>query len=349
LSGHYTPGRFSTAGNPLPNGNAQAGLTLYTDVNRRIDNGALACVTCHTLPTGMGSDYRINGFSMQQIAPNPTTGNRHLMLISQDGSTNITLKVPQLRNLYDKVGMDLSHTTSRAGFGFTQDGATDTIERFVSQGVFDTASDQEAANLTAFMLAFAGSDLPQGGTAITNILNPLGPTGKDAHAAVGKQVTFTGQGQDQSLFNTLLSADTASTRIEMIAHVSNGAVVRGYLRTSGTNWQADAAGETTTQAALLGTAVKARKSRLRWSPMAQAHASRSIATATATTTMTNSSIAPIPRIPPASASVFAPKARVKAKAKAKVKVKVKVKARVKAKVKARERAKAKASRTANIR
>jgi YVTN family beta-propeller protein len=51
LPGHYTTGRFGPAGQPLPNGNAVSGLAVYRDVNRRVDRNALACVTCHTLPT----------------------------------------------------------------------------------------------------------------------------------------------------------------------------------------------------------------------------------------------------------------------------------------------------------
>ena len=30
------------------------------------------------------------------------------------------MKVPQLRNLYEKVGCDLTQTSNRAGFGFLQ-------------------------------------------------------------------------------------------------------------------------------------------------------------------------------------------------------------------------------------
>ena len=48
----YTTGRFSAAGNPLPNGNAVNGLAIYRSPSRRLDGNAFACVTCHTLPTG---------------------------------------------------------------------------------------------------------------------------------------------------------------------------------------------------------------------------------------------------------------------------------------------------------
>ena len=53
LPGHYTTGRFAAPGNPLPNGNAIVGLSDYR--NSGLDGG-LECVTCHTLPTGAGTN-----------------------------------------------------------------------------------------------------------------------------------------------------------------------------------------------------------------------------------------------------------------------------------------------------
>ncbi|MCC6143163.1 MAG: hypothetical protein IT368_05085, partial [Candidatus Hydrogenedentes bacterium] len=107
LDGHYTTGRFGAAGLPLPNGNAARGLDLYRDQTRRLDQGVAACVSCHALPAGNGTDTRWNGSVMEPIPPDPVTGNHHTMLVSIDGSTNGTLKVAQLRNLYDKVGFSM--------------------------------------------------------------------------------------------------------------------------------------------------------------------------------------------------------------------------------------------------
>jgi hypothetical protein len=64
LPGHTTTGRFGPAGMPLPNGDAVRGLAAYRPP-RLLDNGALACSTCHTLPTGMGTDTRLVGNAMQ--------------------------------------------------------------------------------------------------------------------------------------------------------------------------------------------------------------------------------------------------------------------------------------------
>jgi hypothetical protein len=138
------------------------GLAIYRPP-RRLDATALACVTCHTLPTGMGTDYRLQGGTLVPIAPGPN-GERHHMLVSVDGLTNISMKVPQLRNDYQKVGFDMTQPTNRAGFGLLHDGSVDSIERFVAEPVFSVASDQEVADLVAFILSFTGSELPQGTT-----------------------------------------------------------------------------------------------------------------------------------------------------------------------------------------
>lgn len=250
LPGHYTPGRFSPAGNGLPNGNAQAGMALYRNTTRLLDSGALACVTCHTLPTGTGTDTRIIGLNNQlrDIAVD-ANGNHHTMMVSIDGSTNVTLKVPHLRNLYDKVGMDLTHPVSKAGFGFTPDGSVDSLEHFVSEDVFDVESDQEVANLTAFLLCFSGSDLPDGSYDLLDF-EPPGRPGNDAHAAVGQQFTLASAAASTAKLDTLLNIDLASQRIETVAHVVQGGGVRGYLRTGANAWQPDAEGPTVDLAAL---------------------------------------------------------------------------------------------------
>ena len=85
LPGHYTTGRFGTAGQPLPNGNAQRALdTIYRPLSRAIDRGAFACVTCHNVPIGIGSDTTLNLFAQTftPIAPGPN-GERHHLMVSR--------------------------------------------------------------------------------------------------------------------------------------------------------------------------------------------------------------------------------------------------------------------------
>ncbi len=254
LPGHFTTGRFSAAGQPLPNGNAATGMALYRDTGRRLDGGAFACVTCHTLPTGAGTDTVFAGGQFGPIAPGPL-GQRHLQVVSVDGSTNVTIKTPQLRNVYEKTGFNTTQTSNTAGFGVLHDGSVDSLERFVDEPVFTTASDQETADLVAFLLSFAGSDLPAGSP--TNILIPPGPASQDSHAAVGVQTTVNSGSPPAA------QAQLITDMINLAQQQKVGLVVKGrvnglprgyaYVPATGT-FQSDRAGQTHSPAALLAFA-----------------------------------------------------------------------------------------------
>ena len=49
-------------------------------------------------------------------------------LVSVDGSTNITIKIPQLRNEYLKTGFNCTKLTNNAGFGVLHDGSVDSLD-----------------------------------------------------------------------------------------------------------------------------------------------------------------------------------------------------------------------------
>lgn len=190
LDGHYTSGRFSMPGLPLGVGDALQGLRLYA-------NGLLdppfQCASCHTLPTGMASNGPLllglipfaAGGSVMAMGP---LGENHLGIVSVDGSTNVSIKVPHLRNQYDKVGFDMGQAQSRAGFGFLHDGSVDSLSRFVSARGFVVRSDQDVADLVALMLAFSGSDFGDANPA----LGAPAPRSRDSHAAAGRQLTLRG-------------------------------------------------------------------------------------------------------------------------------------------------------------
>lgn len=254
LPGHFTTGRFAPAGQPLPNGNAVAGLTVYRPPNL-LDDGAFACATCHTLPTGAGADFRVVGGTLQPFPPGPL-GERHRMLVSVDGTTNVTMKVPQLRNMYEKTGFNTTQALNTAGFGFLHDGSVDSIERFLAEPVFDVTSDQMIANLTALMLAFSGSELPAGST------NPLagqppGGTSKDAHAAVGKQRTLRGPatGPDQTWINQVIGFANAS-KVGLVVKGRQAGIARGYAWVPASSaFQSDRAGQTVSSTTLWNLAA----------------------------------------------------------------------------------------------
>jgi YVTN family beta-propeller protein len=254
LPGHFTTGRFSPAGQPLADGNAQRGLALYRPP-RLLDSNTFSCVACHTLPTGLGADARFaNGrFVPLSVGPN---GERHHGLVSVDGHTNVTMKIPQLRNLYKKVGFETTQLSNRSGFGFRHDGTVDSLARFVSGTVFTPQNDQEVADLVAFMLSFSGSDLPAGSA--TNIQEPPGTASKDSHAAVGKQATITGPPSSaQADFIARATALADAGRVGLVVKGVQDGVARGYLYAGAGRFQSDRAAEVVTAEALQAAAATA--------------------------------------------------------------------------------------------
>ena len=187
LTGQRTSGRFSMVGLPLGVGNAKRGLQLYS--NSFLDS-QFQCASCHTLPTGMAVNGPIRspilnfsvGMGSLPIGP---MGENHLGVVSTDGFTNVSIKVPQTRNMHEKVGMEFTSTESLSGFGFAHDGAVDSLANFFSASLFSPRSDQDIADLVALNMAFSGSEFGDANPA----LSAPAPLSKDSHAAVGVQVT----------------------------------------------------------------------------------------------------------------------------------------------------------------
>ena len=259
LPGHFATGRFlMAAGTPLPNGNAVNGLAVYRSTTRRVDGGAFACVTCHTLPTGAGPDHTLINFNAntwQSIAPGPR-GERHIGMVSVDGSTNTSIKIPHLRNIYKKGGFNTTKLSNNAGYGFLHDGSVDSIERFVNEPVFNLQSDQETADMVALMLAFAGSDFapPVPATAF----EPPGPPSPDTHAGVGTQTTLASAASPEPGQLTLIAAMVNLANSNKVGLIAKGRVnnePRGYAYTGANLWQSDRAGETATTAQLQALAA----------------------------------------------------------------------------------------------
>ncbi|NOT00070.1 MAG: hypothetical protein HOP29_05540 [Phycisphaerales bacterium] len=235
LPGHYETGMFGNAGDPLPNGNAQSGLDTFM-------HGGFQCTFCHTLPTGTSSDLFFDGTTVQQFATGPN-GERHNALIVDDGSETVMLKPPQLRNLYERVGFDYTQLRSRTGFGFLHNGVGGSLARLVSSPVFEVHSTQDVADLVAFLLSFSGSDLPVGSS--DDLTQPLGPTSRDTHAAVGRQLTFAGGAASAAGFGGLPEmfnlADTG--RVGLAARGVVAGLSRGYVYRPGGSLQSDRAAE----------------------------------------------------------------------------------------------------------
>ncbi|MBL9031251.1 MAG: beta-propeller fold lactonase family protein [Phycisphaerae bacterium] len=257
LTGMFTTGRFGASGAAMPNGNAVNGLSLFRSFFRRLDNGNFACSTCHTMPTGLGTDSTFNIHTLQ-MEPFPVgpMGERHVALVPTDGSTNIAMKVPQLRNLYDKLGFDMTQLENRAGFGFIHDGSVDSLVRFISEPTFAVFNNQEIADLVALMMAWSGSDLP---TPAGTTEEPPGVPGKDSHAAVGWQTTLVSEGSAAPAQLTLISNMIALAQANKVGLIVKGRVggeSRGYVYRSDTSlFQSDRAGQSLTPSALRALAA----------------------------------------------------------------------------------------------
>lgn len=220
LQGHYTSGRFTLAGQPLGRGDAVRGLVLFT---QGILDAPFQCAGCHTLPTGMA----VNGplfaglpslSAGGRVMPIGPMGENHLGVVSVDGSSNVHIKVPQLRNQHEKVGYETTQLESNAGFGFLHDGSVDSLSRFLSANAFSVSSDQDVADLVALMLAFSGGDFSLDNPA----LGAPAPQSKDSHAGVGQQAEHRG-GPASARLNQLLGI-ARSGKVDLVVHGGG----RGY-------------------------------------------------------------------------------------------------------------------------
>jgi hypothetical protein len=150
-------------------------------------------------------------------------------IIALNRSAGLPFKIPQLRNLPDKLGMDFTHTNSRAGFGFANDGSVDSLVRFLQDGLSFT-NDQQTADVVAFLLSFAGSDLPAG--TVTDINRSPGLSSLDTPAGVGCQVTINNSNSVPMINTMIAMAATPSNRVELVVKGVLNGVARGWFFTT---------------------------------------------------------------------------------------------------------------------
>jgi YVTN family beta-propeller protein len=246
LPGQLALGRGTLpAGAQLPNGNAQSGQTTF--------RGTIAiCSQCHTLPAGLGTDSQFNG-SVWKVVALSTNGSHHASLSVFPRTANLPFKIPSLRNMTDKMGMSLTSTNSRAGFGFFNDGSVDTLVRLLQDG-FAINNDQTTADLVAFLVSFTGSDLISG--SVTTFNQSPGMSSLDTQAGVGRQITINTT-NDVSLVDTMLTLAAASTnRMDLIVKGMKNGVARGwFFNTTNSTFLSDRHGETYSAAALRALAA----------------------------------------------------------------------------------------------
>lgn len=243
LPGHTALGRAALfRDEQLPNGNANTGLLLFRA-------SALTCTQCHSLPSGMGPDKVFQNGRWNPIPPGPN-GEHHVALASVERSHELPFKVPHLRNLSEKIGLNF-RGTSRGGFGFMHDGRVDTLTRFLQDG-FPLRDDQQTADVIAFLLAFSGSDFTSFGTDFTPSIAP-GAFSRDVPAAVGAQILVTGDTVDLTRF--IARAQSSTGRVDLIVKARVDGAIRGWFyERSSQSFKPDSSGANVNRAALLSKA-----------------------------------------------------------------------------------------------
>jgi YVTN family beta-propeller protein len=214
----FPPNPFRTFTDGVPaavpgfTGDPVNGESLFLLATRA--GGVAKCVDCHALPSG-GSATIVSANVLQE---------------SQ------SFNVPQLRNLYKKVGLSFGSVTNNRGFGFGHDGSADTIFTFLTRPLFTfpagAAGDAERHDLEAFLMSF--------------------PT--DTHPAVGTQLTVDGTNKGTPAVMTQLGAMTTLADTGVVSIVAKGivgGVGRGYAYVSGSgNFQSDRAAQVVAAATL---------------------------------------------------------------------------------------------------
>jgi DNA-binding beta-propeller fold protein YncE len=156
-------------GHPQP-GNPTVGESIFTTVKSA--NGLFQCSACHAAPFGTA------GGKLGGINPgDPSTMHAGLLNGQADKIVHNDMKVPHLRNLYQKFGptfgTSANPTDSKSGFGLIHDGSMPDLVTFLSQTLFAVTA-QNARDLQMFLLFFPTGTKPAVGKELSV---PPGPPG----------------------------------------------------------------------------------------------------------------------------------------------------------------------------
>jgi len=121
------------------NNNQQAGFVAFQATVASLPIiGNVGCVSCHALPVGTS----------------------RMVISSLILNEPQQMKVPQLRNLYRKVGFNRTAGAQKSGFGYTKDGAIDNLTSFINIPQFNTWPSATKDDIVTFLLAFDTGTAP---------------------------------------------------------------------------------------------------------------------------------------------------------------------------------------------
>jgi hypothetical protein len=122
-------------------------------MNRLTDRGVFTCNFCHSIAPGAGT----NGL----IIPG------QLLLMANGEPEPQSIKVPQLRGMYQKTGFENKKGKQLSGVGFTHDGVIDTLFNFLKTPNFTFGNDNEVRDLERFVLSIDTGTAPSVGVQLT--------------------------------------------------------------------------------------------------------------------------------------------------------------------------------------
>ena len=147
----YPPNPFEnpdrTYPDPATGPSATRGLALFT--SGRLDAGVLNCSDCHAAASGFG------------------TGTDQRLIAGTILHEPQSMKVPQLRGEFEKIGMVSAPGEQLSGFGYEHDGNVDSLLDFLRIPLFTFQSDDQRNDVVAFIMAFDTGTAPSVGAQTT--------------------------------------------------------------------------------------------------------------------------------------------------------------------------------------
>ncbi|MHC4109008.1 MAG: YncE family protein, partial [Planctomycetota bacterium] len=151
------------------------------------------------------------------------------------------MKVPHIRNVYQKLGMFSVGGDQVRGTGILHDGTVDTVFNFLSAAVF-TLTNAEQRDLEQFVLAAPTDLAPIVGQQVT-----IGP-GNFGVTDVNDRITLIDTRAGISFESKMLGGSV--TECDVIAKTVAGGIEKGYVRQSGGSYLPDDNGPAISEAAL---------------------------------------------------------------------------------------------------